>query len=65
MEKEVRGDVWENDTRGFEQRMLEEDRVRVDWNREEFKQRAPCKNSGIRMHGIKSTSVAKHSAGHR
>ena len=34
--KEIRGDNWERDKRGFEQHMLEEDQVRVDWMNGKF-----------------------------
>ena len=40
MEKEVRGDEWEEAKRGFEQHVLEEDRVRADWKRGEFEKSA-------------------------
>ena len=33
MEKHVRGEEWEEAKRGFEQHMLEEDRVGADWER--------------------------------
>ena len=31
LEEEIRGDSWNNKVRGFEQHMLEESEVRVDW----------------------------------
>ena len=49
----------EMDKRGFEQHMLEEDRVRADWN---LRRVRLAGNVGIIMHGPKSNSVAKHSA---
>ena len=36
MGKEIKGDGWERDERGFEQHLLEEDRVRVDWKSGKF-----------------------------
>ena len=46
MEKEVRGDEWERDKRGFEQHMLEEDRIRAVWKKGEFEKIAACQNVG-------------------
>ena len=46
MEKEVRGEEWEEAKRGFEQHMLEEDRVRSDWNRGAFEKSAICRKCG-------------------
>ena len=46
MEKEVKGDEWEKEKRGFEQHMLEEDRVRADWKRGAFEKNEECKNCG-------------------
>ena len=31
LEDEVKGKTWEQDKRGFEQHMVEEERVRLDW----------------------------------
>ena len=31
LEKVIRGETWEKDEKGFEQHMLEEDAVRMDW----------------------------------
>ena len=46
MEKEIKGDDWERDKRGFEQHMLEEDRVRVDWKSGKFEQKMACHTCG-------------------
>ena len=43
MEKEVNGDDWGNDKRGFEQHMLEEDRVRADWKVGAFEKDEVCR----------------------
>ena len=43
MEKEAKGDDWEKDKRGFEQHILEADRVRVDWNVVAFEKDEVCR----------------------
>ena len=56
LEKEFRGMTWEKDKKGFEQHMLEEDVVRMDWAAGKFEkesmQREPCgdKNARDKMH---------------
>ena len=47
LEKEVRGRKWEKDKEGFEQHMLEEDVVRMDWAAGKFeKESTRCESCG-------------------
>ena len=62
LEKKVKGKSWEKDKRGFEQHMLEEDNVRLDWKTGKFEQEWHAKLAEIRMHGTKLISAAKGSA---
>ena len=55
LEKEVKGSQWDKDKVGFEQHMLEEDDVRIDWNTSKFEQGKACdtcgdKNAWNRVH---------------
>ena len=52
MEKDVRGDDWEKDKRGFEQHLLEEDRVRADWMTGAFEEKEFAGGAKIRMLGV-------------
>ena len=62
IEKEIKGDDWERDERGFEQHMLEENQVRVDWKNGKFEQQWLATRAATRMHEIKCVDVARSSA---
>lgn len=47
MEREIKGKNWEKDKRGFEQHMLEEDKVRGDWMRRAFETKEICRGCEI------------------
>ena len=49
LEDEIRGDNWDYDARGFEQHMLEEDDVRVNWKTGKFEENnLVCSSCGDR-----------------
>ena len=60
MEKEIRGD--ERDKRGFEQHMLEEDRVRADWKSVSLNRKWHATFAATEMHGANCINAARHSA---
>ena len=51
MEKEVRGEDWDEKKKGFEQHMLEEDSVREDWRSGDFEEKEICRSCKMRMRG--------------
>ena len=62
MEREIRGEDWEDKKKGFEQHMLEEDRVREDWRAGVFEEKESCRSCAtMRMHGISQVSAARNS----
>ena len=44
MEKEIRGDDWDEKKKGFEQHMLEKDTVRERWRSGAFEGKESCRN---------------------
>ena len=61
MEREMTGDDWGRDKRGFGQHMLEEDRVRIDWESGKFEQNMACHTCGDKHAWINCITVAKNS----
>ena len=63
LEKEVRGSKWEKDKKGFEQHMLEEDVVRMDWAAgSSRKDRCAASPVAIKAPGIKCTRATRNNA---